>query len=417
MKLKLQTWVMLAMIILAIPAVVRADVVTDWNAITVQATLTANRTGPSHVIDIAIVHVAIYDAVQAIEKQYEPYYVDIPGASGSPVAAAAKAAHDVLVNRFPAQAASLTATYQQYLLSHGLTESDPGVAVGAEAAAGIIALRACDGSFPAQPPPPFTGGTDPGVWRPTPPANLPMAVPWLGNVTPFAMTRPSQFRSEPPPDLTSREYAKDYDEVKAVGALNSSVRTADQTDMAHFYAGNTPVIWNRALRDIANTHVHNVGDSARLLALVSMAVADALISSWNDKNFYVFWRPITAIREGDNDDNPHTIGDPGWVSLITTPNYPDYTSGANNFASAVTTMLEHFFETDHLTFSITTTNVGPTAQDTRTYNRLSDAAQDVVDARVYSGIHFRFADEAARKQGRLVANWTFKNFLRPLSRR
>ena len=417
MKLKLQTPIMLAVIVLALPAMVRADVVTDWNAIAVQATLTGNRTGPSNVIDIAIVHVAIYDAVQAIEKKYEPYYVEIPGASGSPVAAAAKAAHDVLVNRFPAQAASLTQMYEQYLLSNGLTESDPGVAVGAKAAAGIIALRACDGSFPAQPPPPFIGGTAPGVWRPTPPANLAMAVPWLGNVTPFAMNRPSQFRSEPPPDLTSREYAKDYDEVKAIGALNSSVRNADQTDLAQFYAGNTPVIWNRALRDIANTHVHDVGDSARLLALVSMAVADALISCWNDKNHYVFWRPITAIREGDNDGNPDTIGDSAWVSLITTPNYPDYTSGANDFASAVTTMLEHFFGTDHLTFSITTTNVGPTVQDTRTYQRLSDAAQDVVDARVYSGIHFRFADEAARKQGRQVAHWTFKNFLRPLSRK
>ena len=417
MKLKLQTSIMLAVIVLALPAMVRADVVTDWNAIAVQATLTGNRTGPSNVIDIAIVHVAIYDAVQAIEKKYEPYYVEIPGASGSPVAAGAKAAHDVLVNRFPAQAASLTQMYEQYLLSNGLTESDPGVAVGAKAAAGIIALRACDGSFPAQPPPPFIGGTAPGVWRPTPPANLAMAVPWLGNVTPFAMNRPSQFRSEPPPDLTSREYAKDYDEVKAIGALNSSVRNADQTDLAQFYAGNTPVIWNRALRDIVNTHVHDVGDSARLLALVSMAVADALISCWNDKNHYVFWRPITAIRQGDNDGNPDTIGDSAWVSLITTPNYPDYTSGANDFASAVTTMLEHFFGTDHLTFSITTTNVGPTVQDTRTYQRFSDAAQDVVDARVYSGIHFRFADEAARKQGRQVAHWTFKNFLRPLSRK
>jgi hypothetical protein len=408
---------LLLIVILAVPTTVSADVVADWNAITVQATLTANRSGPSGVIDIAIVHAAIYDAVQAIEKRYEPYYVEIPGVSGSPIAAAAKAAHDILVNRFSAQAPLLTPMYQQYLLSHGLTESDPGVAVGAKAAAGIIALRACDGSFPTQAQPPFVGSTAIGVWRPTPPANQPMAVPWLGNVTPFAMTRPSQFRSEPPPALTSREYAKDYNEVKAVGALNSSVRSADQTDVAQFYAGNTPVIWNRALRDIAITHVHNVGDSARLFALVNMAVADALISSWNDKNHYVFWRPITAIREGDNDGNPDTIGDPGWLSLNTTPNYPEYTSGANDFASAVTTMLEHFFETDHMTFSITTTNVGPTVQDTRTYHRFSDAAQDVVDARVYSGIHFRFADEAARKQGRQVAHWTFKNLLQPLSKR
>ena len=408
MKLKL-----LLLVILALPTTVSADVITDWNAITVQATLTANRQGPSGVIDIAIVHAAMYDAVQAIEKKYEPYYVEIPGASGSPIAAAAKAAHDILVNRFSNQAESLTPMYQQYLLSHGLTESDPGVAVGAKAAAGIIALRACDGSFPSPAPPPFVGSTAIGVWRPTPPGFQAMAVPWLGNVTPFALTRPSQFGSEPPPALTSREYTRDYNEVKAIGAVNSILRTPDQTDMAQFYAGNTPVIWNRALRDISITHVDDVGDSARLFALVSMAVADSLISCWNDKNHYVFWRPITAIREGENDGNPDTIGEPGWLSLITTPNYPDYTSGANDFASAATTMLEHFFETDHMTFSITTTNVGPTVQDTRTYNRFSDAAEDVVNARVYSGIHFRFADDAARKQGRLVAHWTFKNYLRP----
>ena len=417
--MKLQNWrnILLLLVVLATPTTAGADVVTDWNAITVQATLTGNRPGPSGVIDIAIVHAAIYDAVQAIEKRYEPYYVDIPGASGSPIAAAAKAAHDVLVNRFPAQVATLTPMYQQYLLTHGLTESDPGVAVGAKAAAGIIALRSCDGSFPAQAPSPFVGGTAPGVWRPTPPAHLPMAVTWLGNVTPFALTRPSQFRSDPPPALTSREYTKDYNEVKTIGALNSSMRNPEQTDMAHFYAGNTPVIWNRALRDIADAHVQNVGDSARLFALVSMAVGDALISCWNDKNHYVFWRPITAIREGENDGNPDTIGDAGWVSLITTPNYPDYTSGANDFVAAVTTMLEHFFETDQMTFSITTTNVGPTVQDTRMYHRFSDAMQDVVDARVYAGIHFRFADEASRKQGREVAHWTFKNILRPVSKR
>ena len=418
MKPKLQTCrnIVLA-IIFAIPATVNADVVTDWNAITVQATVTANRPGPSSVVDIAIVHVAIYDAVQAIEKRYTPYYVEIPGASGSPVAAAAKAAHDVLISRFPAQSASLDLAYQQYLLNNGLSEADPGVAVGAKAAAGIIALRACDGSFPVPGPPPFVGGTEPGVWRPTPPANLPMAAPWLGNVTPYVMTRPSQFRADPPPALTSREYTKDYNEIKAVGALNSSTRNADQTDVAHFYAGNTPVLWNRAIRDITIAHVNDIAESSRLFALFSTAVADALIASWNDKTHYVFWRPITAIREGDNDGNPDTVADAAWQSLITTPNYPDYTSGAVNFATAATTILEHFFGTDHMTFSITTTNVGPTVQDTRTYNRFSDATEDVVNARVYSGIHFRFADEAARKQGRQVAQWTFKNYLRPLPRR
>jgi hypothetical protein len=417
MKLKLQTCrnILLLAMIFVMPATVNADVVTDWNAIAVQAMVNANRPGPSGVVDIAIVHVAIYDAVQAIEKRYAPYYVEVPGASGSPVAAAAKAAHDVLVNRFSSQAASITSTYQQYLLMNGLSENDPGVEVGAKAAAGIIALRACDGSFPVIPPPPFIGGTAPGVWRPTPPANLAMAAPWLGNVTPFAMTRPSQFRSAPPPALTSREYTRDYNEVKTIGALNSTTRNADQTDVAHFYAGNTPVFWNRALRDIAMAHVDNIADSSRLFALVDMAVADALIACWNDKTHYVFWRPITAIREGHTDGNPDTDADAGWQSLITTPNYPDYTSGAVNFATAVTTVLEHLFRTDHVSFSITTTNVGPTVQDTRTYHRFSAAVEDVVDARVYAGIHFRFADEAARKQGREIAQWTFKNYLRPLS--
>ena len=419
MRPKLQTWrnILVLAVILAIPAITRADVISDWNAIVVQATITANRPGPSGVVDIAIVHAAMYDAVQAIEKRYTPYYVEIPGASGSSIAAAAKAAHDVLVKRFPSQAGSITPLYEQYLLMNGISANDPGLAVGEKAAAGINALRACDGAFPAVPPPPFVGGTEPGVWRPTPPANLPMAAPWLGNVTPFAMTRPSQFRADPPPALTSREYAKDYNEIKAVGALNSATRSPDQTDVAHFYAGNTPVIWNRAIRDIANAHVDNVADSSRLFALFSMAVADALIASWNDKSHYVFWRPITAIREGDSDGNPDTIADPVWQSLITTPNYPDYTSGAVNFATAATIILENFFATDNMTFSLTTTNVGPTVQDTRTYNRFSDAPQDVVDARVYSGIHFRFADEAAHRQGREVAQWTFKHYLRPLARK
>jgi hypothetical protein len=419
MKPKLHAWrsILFLAVIIAIPNSIKADAVSDWNAIAVQATITGGRPSPTNVLDIAMVHAAIYDAVQAIERKFEPYYVEINGASGSPIAAAAKAAHDVLVNRFPApeQANLIHTTYVRYLMDHGLSETDPGVEVGAKAAAGIIALRACDGSFPVPAPPPFTGGTGAGVWRPTPPGNQPMTAPWLGLVTPFVLTRPSQFRSAPPPDLASRQYARDYEEVKTVGALNSSVRTPEQTDMAHFFAGNTPVIWNRTLREVSDAHNDNIADSSRLFALASMAIADTLIAVWNAKTHYVFWRPITAIREGDNDGNPLTAGDAAWVSLITTPSYPDYTSGANGFASAVTHTLEHFFGTDHMTFSLTTTNVGPTVEDTRMYQRFSDVRADVVDARVYSGIHFRFADVAARKLGKEVADWTFKNFLRPVN--
>jgi hypothetical protein len=417
MKRKLRTWRSIVMfaILLATPAIASADTVADWNQIAVQATVTASRPGAAGGLDIAMVQAAVYDAVQAIEKRFEPYYVEIPGATGSPVAAAAKAARDVLVSRFPAQAQSLDATYQQYLLSHGLSDADPGVAVGARAAAGIIALRACDGSFPVTAPPPFVGGTDPGVWRPTPTGNLPMLTPWLGNVTPFTLTRPSQFRAPAPPALTSREYARDYDEVKALGALVNSSRTPEQTDLAHFWAANYIVLWNQVLRDIAGAQVENIAESARLFALADMAIADALITSWNSKNHYVFWRPITAIREGENDGNPRTDGDATWQPLINTPNYPDHTSGANTVTSAVTRALALFFGTDRMNFSITTTNLGPTVEDTRTYRRFSDAAQEVVDARIYEGIHFRFADEAARLQGRQVAEWAFKIFLRPLS--
>ena len=286
--------------------------------------------------------------------------------------------------------------------------------MGAKAAAGIIALRACDGSFPNPAPPPFIGGTAPGVWRPTLPAFAPMAAPWLGNVTPFTLTRPSQFRAPPPPALTSREYARDYNEVKALGALNNSSRTPEQTDIAHFWGGNNPVLWNQVLRDIASAHVDNIAESARLFALVDLAMADAVITAWNSKNYYVFWRPITAIQEGDNDGNPRTVGDSTWLPLIATPPYPDYTSGANNLSGAATRAFALFFGRDRMTFSVTTTNTGPTIQDTRTYHRFSDAAQEVVDARIYEGIHFRFADEAARKQGRQVADWVFENFLRPL---
>jgi hypothetical protein len=416
MKLKLQTWRSIAILatLLAIPAGASADAVSDWNAIAVQATVTGARPGPTGALDVAMVQAAIYDAVQAIEKQYEPYYVEIPGASGSPTAAAAKAAHDVLVSRFPAQAASLLDTYNLYLASHGLFPDDLGVAVGAKAAAGIIALRACDGSFPVPAPPNFTGGTEPGVWRPTPSAFAPMLAPWLGNVTPFTLTRPSQFRAEPPPALNSRQYARDYNEVKALGALNNSTRTPEQTELAQFWALNYPVVWNQILRDIAEAHFDNISDSARLFALADMAIADALISSWNDKVHYVFWRPITAIQEGNNDGNPRTTGDSSWLPLIVTPPYPDYTSGANNVTGAATKSLELFFGRDRKTFSVTTTNTGPTNQDTRTFHRFSDAAEEVVNARIYEGIHFRFADTAARKQGRQVARWAFNNFLRPL---
>jgi len=426
MKLKLQTcpaMVILA-ILLAVPASVRADAVADWNAIAVQtinAATNPTHTAPLAFTDIAIVHAAVYDAVEAIDQRFKPYHVQISGASGSPEAAAAKAAHDVLVTLFPAQKTTLDMTYDQYLINHGLSPNDPGVDVGATAAAGILALRSTDGRFPPNPVP-FLGGTGIGEWRPTesfignppaPPSFAPMLTPWMANVTPFTLKSGDQWRAKAPPALTSEEYTRDYNEVKAMGARFHSARTPAQTDFAIFWAANYLVLWNRAVRDIAGTQVHNTGDSARLFALVTFSMADAGITAWDTKVAYNFWRPMTAIRSGDDDTNPSTIGDPSWQPLINNPNYPDYTSGANNATGAATRALALFFGTDEMTFTVRTTNPGA-IQQTRTYSRFSDAAADVVTARVYEGIHFRFADAEARKQGRHVAQWVFGHFLKPL---
>ena len=241
-----------------------------------------------------------------------------------------------------------------------------------------------------------------------------MVTPWVATVTPFALKDPAQFRaSPPPPHLTSGKYAKDYNEVKALGSLVNSARSPEQTDVAYFFSDNSILLWTRVLRTVTGTYLSNSGDSARLFALTYMAVADAYITSWDSKRHWNFWRPITAIHEGDNDGNAQTEGDPAWQSLITTPSYPDYTSGANNNSGAVTTMLANFFGTDEITFSMTS-NTPQVVQKTRTYTRFSDAAAEVVDARVYLGIHFRFADTVARRQGSHVANWAFSHFLQPV---
>jgi hypothetical protein len=384
------------------------------------ATVAPPRPGPVVFLDLAIVQAAVHDAVQAIDGQFEPYHVEILEASGSPGAATAKAAHDVLVNILPGQAASLDMTYHDYLAAHGLAEDDPGVAVGQVAAAGLLARRANDGRVPNPLPPDFIGGTAPGQWRPTPsfqppppPSFAPMLTPWLSAVPPFALKSGDQFRAKAPPPLSSKRYAEDYNEVKALGARFNSARTPEQDHLAYFYAGNNFILWNRALRDIAAAHTDDIGDNARLLALGTLAIADAFITAWDSKIHYVFWRPITAIQEGDNDGNSRTVGDPTWEPLLNTPNYPEYTSGANNAVGALTRTLQLFFGTDHLTFTVFSQH--PLANpNTLTYHRFSDLAEDTVDVRIYQGIHFRFGDTKGRKQGRQVARWVFRHFLQPI---
>jgi hypothetical protein len=397
-----------------------SDPVLDWNAISTQAILNGGHPGATTILDMAVVQAAVHDAVQAYDKRFEPYAVEISNAAGSVAAAVAKATHDVLVNRFPAQAATLGTTYADYLAAHGLAANDPGVLVGQQVAAAILVLRANDGSFPATPPPPFVGANLPGVWRPTPsllpgppPSFAPMAFTWVAEVTPFVVLSPTQFAAPPPPRLNSGRYARDYAEVKALGSLNSTARTPEQTQLAYFYADNFIAQINRAVRGIAETYLDNSGDTARLFALAWMVAADGFITTWDCKIHYALWRPISAIREGDNDGNRRTVGDPAWQPFLNTPNYPDYSSGANALVGGITRLLRLYFGTDEVTFTVTSNN--PLANpNLRTYERFSDAAQDVVDVRIYQGIHFRFADDAARKLGGQVAKWTFENALRPL---
>jgi len=427
------------------------DPVVYWNGVAEAAfarAVAAGRPGQIGGLDFAMVHIAVHDAVQAFEKRFQPYHVPaIPRPSGgSPAAAVAKAAHDVLVNLYPAQATlplpavGLDATYEMFLAANSLMATDPGVFVGQRAALDIINQRALDGRFPPLDPRPcgpgvgvnciFRGGTGPGEWRPTesfnlppgavpptppgpPPSNAPMAVVWLASVTPFTLTSPQQFRPDPPPSLTSREYTRNFDEVKALGSLTGSSRTPEQTDLAYFYADNFVLLWNRALNRIAADHIHTTGDAARFFALVYLAAGDAGITAWDSKKFFNFWRPLTAVREAAGDGNPQTAADANWKPLINTPNYPDYTSGANNLTGSVTRMLRLFFRSDRMTFTINSNY--PLAQvNTRSYTRFSDAAKDVVNVRIYQGIHFRFADAVARRQGSQVANWAFKHFLRPI---
>ena len=321
---------------------------------------------------------------------------------------------------YPAQAATLDPIYYNYLADHGLS-GDPGLAVGQQAAENILPLRRAN---PNPLPPPFVGGNEVGQWRPTPsflgnppvPAPFsPMAVPFMASFDPFTLTSPARFRPEPPPALTSARYTRDYNEVKAFGSLMSTARSELQTDLAYFYSGNIPAQWNSALRAIATRYLRRTGDSARLFALANLATADAIITTWDSKAHYVFWRPVTAIVEAGNDGNPHTVPEASWQPLINTPNYPDYMSGANSVAGAMTRTLELFFGTDRVTFDVTTA-VPQAVLKTRTYRRFSDAADDMVDARVLLGIHFRFADVAARAQSRRVADWTFNHYLTAIQR-
>lgn len=394
--------VMFLSVSLLVSAPAHGDAVTDWNAV-IAGSATSGRPGPVSLFDIALAHAAVHDAVQAIEGRFEPYHYSDASRRGlgTPDAAVAAAAHRILVLLYPAQAASLDATYNAYLAANGLV-GDPGLQTG-EAAA--VALHS--GQYrPAITMPPFFGSAETGQWR----SPVPMVFLYAATTEPFALNRPSQFRPPPPPPLTSGAYLRDYEEVKRIGS--SVAHPNANTDVARFWNGNFMTQWNDALRGIAESRIQDVGDSARLFALANIAAADALIAVWDSKVHYNLWRPSTAIREGESDGNSKTVGDTGWTGLIADPPYSDYVSGANGLAGAYTGVLQQFFGTDNLSFSIRSTAAG-VVQTERQYSRISQAAQEVVEARIHLGIHFRFADEEGRRLGDRVAHWTTAKLLRP----
>jgi hypothetical protein len=388
-------------------------VINDWNAIAT-ATLAGDTTKPppEHMLYMAFVQAAVYDAVVGVEGRYEPYRFHARARRGTSVqAAAVAAAHKVLVTYVPTAQAALDTAYAASLaqLPDGKAKTR-GIAFGTRAADNLIRLRANDGRN--DPTIQFTQPAAPGVWRPTPPGFAPMVDPWLGFVTPLLVRSPIQFAPPPRPALTSARYTRDFNEVKALGSATSTERTAAQTSTALFYSGNANVQFQAVLRDQVTVRHLDIVDAARMFASADMSAADTIISVWYTKYVDGFWRPSTAINLADTDGNPATDPDPGWVPLRPDPAYPEYPSGYNGLAGAVTRALENVFHTRRLQLTVTSTAV----PDVRHYNSVRALRQDVVDGRMLLGVHFRFADTAARDMGVRLTDWTLDHYFQPLHR-
>jgi membrane-associated phospholipid phosphatase len=415
------------------------DPVSDWNTIAVQATLTAGQTGVPQSRTLAIVHVAIHDALNSIDSRYERYAfkADVqPGASVD--AAIAAAARDALVGAivvgplpFPPQfgtlaqqaqaVAQVNTAYATVLagIPDG-TAKTAGIALGQAAAAAILALRSTDHATAIVP---YTPGTQPGDWQPTPnpipfdpPAaadHMPATLPGWGNVTPFVLRRSTQFEPDGPPRLSGKRFAHDYNEVKALGEKNSAIRTAEQTSIARFWYEFSQPAWSRIALVVAHSRGLNLWDTARLLALINLAGADGLIAGFQTKYDFNFWRPVTAIRAGDTDGNDATIADPNWSSLLNTPAHPDYPSTHSVTGGASAELLRRVFGSDDIPFS--TTSGVPFAGITRSYTSFSQAAAENGQSRIYAGIHFPSAVEDGTKQGEKIGHFVFTHALRPLN--
>jgi hypothetical protein len=403
------------------PAVARADAVTDWNGYTNAAIFSIGPAATAHnsALSTAMVQGAVYDAVNAIAGGYQAY---LPTPAADPMAsqdaAVATAAFIVAKTLIPSQLSVLQGRYNTSLdaIAPG-TAKTKGIAVGEKAAAAMLAARASDGrngTFTFKP------VLKPGDWRTSPPFFVSDPTPWVGNVTPFLVPDAAMLRSKGPNDLKSKAYAKDFNEVKSLGALNSTTRTPDQTMAAIFWQSQPGGLYAGVMRQLSTRFGLTTAQNARLFAMVSLAAADGAIGCWNDKYYWNFWRPTDAIRLAATDDNARTEADSKWWPLfdpstpttpaLSTPPFPDHPSGHSCVSSASLGAMRNFFGTDKIAFDIVSTRFPTTP---RHYERFSVALEEVIDARVWGGIHFRTADNQGAAEGAKLAAYVWLTRLRP----
>ena len=411
-----------------------ADEVTDWNIVAIDVLALGGQNPVVMTRGLAMAHLAVHDALNAIDRRYEPYLYDTrsePG--GAPTAAVAAAMHGVLIGALtgfgtPEQQAKakerVVTAYAAALatIPDGRAKQD-GIAAGQAAAAAMLTLRKADGALAQVA---YSPGTQPGQWRPHPnpvpahppisdPAlaagNLPAMLPQWAHMMPFTMRAPWQFRLGPPPTLTSETYTRDYNEVKRLGGKQSTARTAAQAEIARFWYEGSLQGWNRMARIIAGQRTLDRWEHARLFALLNAAMADGYIAGADTRYLYNFWRPVTAIRVGDADGNDATAADPTWESFMNTPPLPDYPSTHSVAGGAAAVVMSRFFGTDQLSFTMT--SGPPFAGITRSFKSLSEAQEENGDSRVYSGIHFRNSTVAGILQGEQIGRQAFAQCLQP----
>ena len=384
-----------------------ADAVTDWNIKAGEIVVEAKLGTPPANRVLAIVQTAVYEAVNAITKRYPASELQLEAASGASVEAAIAAAnHATLAKLVPSQEAAIDTAYHAVLagIADGPAKT-AGIAVGDKAAAAILAARADDGANTGETYRPYTTA---GVYVPT---VIPAVTQWPQR-KPWLMTSSAQFRPGPPPTLTSEVWARDYAEIKALGSKNSTLRTAEQTEIARFWEATLPPIYHGVVRSVATVPGREVTQNARLFAAVTQAIDDALIAVFDAKYHYSFWRPVTAIRNGDIDGNDATERDPSWLPFIDTPMHPEYPCAHCIVSSAVGTVLQAEIGTGPMP-TLTTTSV--TAKGAaRSWTKIDDFMQEVANARIYDGVHYRNSTEVGTAMGKQIGELVVAKYLRPL---